>query len=224
MELPQPPPYNGPDTDLPPPNYVVNVTVAANKPTFGELVLGGMLRAGSFMLDQTAGRLVNGFAELATANNLSQAAHGAGQMALGYANLAPVIAAPFSGGGSTAALTLEAPVAGGAGTAAAAAGESTAEAGTQLYRVFGGEARGLGNYYTTVDPGIVGDFRTTAGLFPGNSGSFVLEGILNDTEGVILRTAAPGPGGVGGGLPEVFVPNPATQITITRVSGVNPPF
>jgi hypothetical protein len=31
-------------------------------------------------------------------------------------------------------------------------------------------------------------------------------------------------GGVGGGLPEVFVPNPATQININRVSGVNPPF
>lgn len=57
-----------------------------------------------------------------------------------------------------------------------------------------------------------------------NSGSFVLEGTLNNTEGVIFRSAAPGPGGVGGGLPEVFVPNPATQININRVSGVNPPF
>lgn len=96
--------------------------------------------------------------------------------------------------------------------------------GTQLYRVFGNEARGLGNYYTTVNPGTVVDFRTTAGLFPGNSGSFVLEGTLNNTEGVILRSAAPGPGGVGGGLPEVFVPNPSTQININRVSGVNPHF
>ena len=104
------------------------------------------------------------------------------------------------------------------------AAEGTVQQGTQLYRVFGNEARGLGNYYTTVNPGTVADFRTTAGLFPGNSGSFVLEGTLNNTEGVIFRSAAPGPGGVGGGLPEVFVPNPATQININRVSGVNPPF
>lgn len=104
------------------------------------------------------------------------------------------------------------------------AAETTAQEGTQLYRVFGNEAQGLGNYYTTVNPGTVADFRTTAGLFPGNSGSFVLEGTLNNTEGVIFRSAAPGPGGVGGGLPEAFVPNPATQININRVSGVNPPF
>jgi hypothetical protein len=104
------------------------------------------------------------------------------------------------------------------------AAEATVQQGTQLYRVFGNEAQGLGNYYTTVNPGTIADFRTTAGLFPGNSGSFVLEGTLNNTEGVILRTAAPGPGGVGGGLPEVFVPNPATQININRVSGINPHF
>lgn len=104
------------------------------------------------------------------------------------------------------------------------AAKTAAGEGTQLYRVFGNEARGLGNYYTTVNPGTVADFRTTAGLFPGNSGSFVLEGTLKNTEGVIFRGAAPGPGGVGGGLPEVFVPNPATQININRVSGVNPPF
>ena len=96
--------------------------------------------------------------------------------------------------------------------------------GTRLYRVFGNEAKGLGNYYTTVDPASVSNFRETAGLFPQNAGTHVLEGTLNNTEGVIIRTAAPGPGGVGGGLPEVVVPNPASQITIESVSGVNPPF
>ncbi|MBE7539804.1 MAG: RHS repeat-associated core domain-containing protein [Opitutaceae bacterium] len=96
--------------------------------------------------------------------------------------------------------------------------------GTQLFRVFGDEARGLGQYYTTTNPGAVANFRETAGLFPGNSGQFLLQGTLNNTEGVIFRSAAPGPGGVGGGLPEVFVPRPGTQINITNVSGVNPPF
>lgn len=101
---------------------------------------------------------------------------------------------------------------------AATAGEIT------LFRVFGDEAQGLGKYYTTVDPAVVEDYRTVAGLYPGNSGSFVLEGTLNDTEGVTFTQAAPGPGGVGGGLPEVYVPNPETQITIQRVSGANPSF
>jgi hypothetical protein len=82
----------------------------------------------------------------------------------------------------------------------------------------------LGNYYTTVNPAEVANYREVAGLYPGNSGGFVLEGTLNNTEGVIFREAAPGPGGVGGGLPEVIVPNPSSQITVTRVGGVNPPF
>jgi RHS repeat-associated protein len=107
----------------------------------------------------------------------------------------------------------------------AAEGASAAEGeGTQLFRVFGGDAQGLGRYYTTANPGDVADYRVTAGLFPENSGQFMLEGTLNNNEGVLFRSAEPGPGGVGGGLPEVFVPNPSTQITITNVSGINPPF
>jgi hypothetical protein len=103
--------------------------------------------------------------------------------------------------------------------ARAAAGE-----GTQVFRVFGNEAKGLGHYYTTVNPATVANYRQTAGLFPGNSGQFVLEGTLRNTEGVIFTEAAPGPGGIGGGLPEVFVPNPKTQISILRISGANPDF
>jgi hypothetical protein len=96
--------------------------------------------------------------------------------------------------------------------------------GVTLFRVFGGEARGLGASWTTVNPGSVPNYRTTAGLFPGNSGQFLIQGRLTSTEGVSLRQALPGPGGVGGGLPEVLVPKPATQICIQCVSGVNPPF
>jgi hypothetical protein len=42
--------------------------------------------------------------------------------------------------------------------------------------------------------------------------------------GVTAGTAAPGPGGVGGTIPEVIVPNAANQVTPTNVSGANPPF
>jgi hypothetical protein len=104
---------------------------------------------------------------------------------------------------------------------------AAAQEGTKLYRVFGGQAKGLGQSYTTVDPGSLPNYRTAAGLYPGNTGRFVLEGTLGNTEGVIFLNAAPGPGGVGGGLPEVFLPflpNAEWQIIIQRVSGANPPF
>ena len=112
--------------------------------------------------------------------------------------------------------------------AAGAAPEATqtiAE-GTKVYRAFGGEATPFGNpaggSYTTVDPATVENFREAAGLFPGNAGRFVLEGELISTEGVTVRAALPGPGGVGGGLPEVVIPNASQQVLVTRVSGVNP--
>jgi hypothetical protein len=106
-------------------------------------------------------------------------------------------------------------------------GYSTAgqvQEGMQLFRVFGGEARGLGQYYTTVNPSSVPNYRSAAGLYPGNSGGFLLEGTLNNTNGVVFGAAKAGPRGVGGGLPEVFVPNAASQITVRGVWGVNPPF
>ena len=56
------------------------------------------------------------------------------------------------------------------------------------------------------------------GCTPGNSGQFVLQGALKDTQGVIFSRAVPGPGGVGGGLPQAFVPSPQTQINVLRVS------
>jgi RHS repeat-associated protein len=113
--------------------------------------------------------------------------------------------------------------------AAGGAAEDSVEAGVQLFRVFGGEATPFGNpaggSFTTMDPGLVGgDYRVAAGLYPGNTGQFVLEGTLTDTTGVTAATAAPGPGGVGGTIPEVIVPDAANKINVTRVSGVNPPY
>lgn len=102
--------------------------------------------------------------------------------------------------------------------------DSAVSEGTTLYRVFGDEAQGLGQSWTTVNPGAVSDFRSAAGLFPGNSGQFVAEGTLTDSSGVLFRPALPGPGGIGGGLPEIVVPNPGSQICFVCVSGANPPF
>jgi hypothetical protein len=99
-----------------------------------------------------------------------------------------------------------------------------AEDGIPGFGIFGGEARGLGHSWTTVNPGELSNYREAAGLFPGNSGQFGAEGVLTNSEGVISRSALSGPGGVGGGLPELVVPNPASQIRLTRISGVIPPF
>jgi hypothetical protein len=100
--------------------------------------------------------------------------------------------------------------------------------GIKVYRVFGGEATPFGNpapgSWTTVDPATVENFREAAGLFPGNTGRFVVEGELTSTEGVTVRASLPGPGGVGGGLPEVVIPNASQVVNVTRVSGVNPEF
>jgi hypothetical protein len=100
--------------------------------------------------------------------------------------------------------------------------------GTNLFRVFGGDATPFGNpaggSFTTTDPSLVGDFRIDAGLYPGNSGQFVLQGTLTDATGVTTTTAAPGPGGVGGTIPEVIVPDAVNKIKVTDVSGANPPF
>ena len=107
---------------------------------------------------------------------------------------------------------------------AARGGAGAVKEGAAVFRVFGGEARGLGKSWTTVNPGEVANFRRGAGLFPGNTGQFVIEGRLTNTEGVLLRDALRGPSGVGGGLPELVIPNPGSQVCLICVSGANPPF
>ncbi len=104
--------------------------------------------------------------------------------------------------------------------------QAAPEPGTPLFRVFGDEARGLGRSWTTVSPDDVPDFRAAAGLFEGNTGRFVAEGPLTDIDGVLLRSSLRGPTTPPGTqmVPELVVPKPASQITLTRVSGANPPY
>lgn len=66
--------------------------------------------------------------------------------------------------------------------------------------------------------------REAAGLYPGNTGRFVMEAEITDTNGIMVRLAEAGPGGVGGGLPEVIIPNAEAQVRVLRVSGANPGF
>lgn len=77
--------------------------------------------------------------------------------------------------------------------------------------------------WTTVDPRTVGNYRNAAGLPSQNSGRFLSEGSLRNTQGVTTRGALPLNGNAGG-LREVIVPNPASQIQLRNVQGLNPPF
>jgi hypothetical protein len=106
--------------------------------------------------------------------------------------------------------------------------------GSLVYRVWGQDPSDpdaiirqsgpWGRSWTRVNPNTVSDYRDTAGL-PNlfNKGRFVSTGILNDTTGVIVKSADPiGPNA--GGLDELIVPNPQTQIILSGVAGVNLEF
>lgn len=84
-----------------------------------------------------------------------------------------------------------------------------------------------------VDPTTIPGYANAAGLPPvveglngvvtGNTGQFIVQGVINDMTGVEVSTA-PGIGTNLGGLQQVFVPNPSCQITVMCVGGVNPPL
>jgi RHS repeat-associated protein len=120
------------------------------------------------------------------------------------------------------------PYVGIAGTAAAGAattpeGQEIVGAGSNVWRLFGGTSPGMGNYWASVDPTTVSNYANAAGLPPGNTGQFIVQGVLNDMTGVEV-SEAPGIGTNLGGLRQVFVPRPACQITVICVGGLNPPL
>jgi RHS repeat-associated protein len=109
-----------------------------------------------------------------------------------------------------------------AATATAKATPSIGE-GAKVFRVWGDDAGAWGRSWTTVDPRTVPNFRNAAGLPTQNSGRFVTEGVLQNTQGVTTRRALPLHGNAGG-LPEVVIPNPASQVRPLNVQGLNPRF
>jgi hypothetical protein len=109
---------------------------------------------------------------------------------------------------------------GGAGRSGAG---GDAALGDKVFRVWGGEAGPNGRSWTRTDPLTVPGFRDAAGLPNQNSGRFVSEGRLTSTEGVKTRGALELHGNKGG-LDEVVVPHPESQIQLERVSGANPEF
>ncbi len=111
----------------------------------------------------------------------------------------------------------------GGGDALAGSDEGAVQEGQTVYRVWGDEAGPNGHYWTRTDPGLVENYRDVAGLPANNSGRFVSEGRLTDTQGVEVTPGGATPlQGNSGGIDEVKIPNPESQVELTRVSGANP--
>ena len=98
---------------------------------------------------------------------------------------------------------------------------------TNVFRVFGGDAKAAGFSWTTENPAQVSNFRDAAGLPSGgasgatNTGQFVLEGTVKNKNIIQTRAALPLDGNKGG-LPELIID--PKNVKINRVSGVNPQF
>jgi hypothetical protein len=98
---------------------------------------------------------------------------------------------------------------------------------TQVYRVYGGDAKAGGYSWTSKNPNSVGNFRNEAGLPSGgasgsnNTGQFVIQGTVKNSNVINIRKALPLDGNKGG-LPELII-NPK-NVKINNVSGANPKF
>jgi RHS repeat-associated protein len=110
-----------------------------------------------------------------------------------------------------------------ASTVAVAPDAAGPEVGTNLYRVWGGTSGPDGSYWSPTNPSTIPNYRSVAGLPEGNTGQFVSWGVLTDNTGVTTGSAATITPGQVGGLPEVFVPNPATQIHLCTVCTLDIP-
>jgi RHS repeat-associated protein len=97
-----------------------------------------------------------------------------------------------------------------------------AEAGTPVYRLFGGESAPYGHSWTTVNPDTLENPRASLGLPDVNTGEYAIEGRLSNPKGVIRRPALPYDGNPGG-APELLVPDPESQIIIISGGGYHPP-
>ncbi len=99
---------------------------------------------------------------------------------------------------------------------------SAAKTSTQtVYRVYGDGAKALGKSWTPVNPNSVSNFRNAAGLPDVNSGRFVIEGTVNQSDIILKRNALPLNGNQGGLMEYIIDPS---KVNVKRVSGVNPQF
>jgi hypothetical protein len=112
----------------------------------------------------------------------------------------------------------------GDGTLYGARGLYAPAQGMILYRVWGGDSPELGRSWTPINPTMIGSaYQDLAGLPTVNDGSMLSIGILTNHIGVFPRPAIPLEGSRGG-LPELVVPSPRSQIRLIHREQRNPPF
>jgi len=112
---------------------------------------------------------------------------------------------------------------GGIGLGVPVGGVKTVGQFTKVFRVWGDDAKAWSPSWTPVDPRTVPNYRNAAGLPNQNSGRFLSEGILRNTEGITAREALPLHGG-DGGLRELQIPYAEQKVQLQNVQGLNPPF
>ena len=103
----------------------------------------------------------------------------------------------------------------------AASAASEVGVGSKVYRVFGGDSKQMGTFWTTANPSTTANFAAKAGLPAENALSSVVEGVITDARGIRVTTAAPGARGPGG-INEVQIPNAAAQVKVTTVKPYEP--
>jgi hypothetical protein len=81
----------------------------------------------------------------------------------------------------------------------------------------------LGRVLDSSKSGFSGQLPGNCGIARLQLGTFVSEGYINDTTGITTRPALELDGNPGG-LAEYVIPNAESTVTLTRVSGVNPPY
>ena len=89
-----------------------------------------------------------------------------------------------------------------------AAGRSVGNMNISIYRVFGGDARAIGNYWTPINPKLYGtQYRNFAGLPNTNTGTFTLKATtpIRNINPSTIKPAAPLDGNFGRLVPELKV-------------------
>jgi len=91
-----------------------------------------------------------------------------------------------------------------------------------IYRVFGGEAKALGKSWTPINPKTIPNYRNAAGLPNINSGKFIIEGTVKESN-ILLKRSALSLDGNTGGIMEYIVKDP-NKIKIKSVLELYPPY
>jgi len=102
-------------------------------------------------------------------------------------------------------------------------GSTIIQQGMPIFRVYGNGASAFGKSWTPIDPSTILNYRNLAGLPDENTGRFIIEGIIKNTNGMYFRNALPLDGNAGG-ISEILVLDAINQIQIMSVQGVNPTF